>query len=674
MRWLLLLLILLLFAPVPAEEGYPPTDSEVVVAGRMFESSRAALAFLHRLRALPWIRDGLGELEKALEIKLEGDFLDWMDGRVVLAVVRTDDRSPFHHLLGGEAEDPQRDIQFNLQTIYNAIEMYQLDKSNLPPDLESLVPDYLAALPARPEGVTYRLEPRDGGWIVTTTFQGAPGPTIDHENNLTPELAAEGFPHLNLVVAFRASDAARAKRAMGRLLPRLTNLPGITVEEVPAGGWDVSTLLFALAVRQSPHWLVFTDNPALAEPSLASLEGEAPSLTSNPRWQGIREHLPGSFRNWVFVDVSGIVTHWPGLKMEDRVLQQALESVQAIAGTTSYSKDVVVSDFFVRIDAPQDHPLGQLLAAPGPTELSLLRQAPWSTAYISVLDLNQSYDLVKRAAAINNDTNNAFQSMLMATDEALGLSFENDILPHSTGEIAITYEQLDVLYAAILQEWRRYTAPPVEIPEPSEPETTESEAPPPPGWVPEGEPPPEPMEDESDREEVVQETPVNLAEMPYTVVIGLRPGPARDEIFSRLKAKLGSKVRLEPHAGADILITADDQVAYAIYGNYLIVSTGGSHRLLRNTLDAMTGQVATLSRLNSYREFNGATRGRVLAAAHQKVDDIYSILKGVILLAGAEFRPEATALGRWRDAYSLLTIEEGGFRLRFGVYATEQIP
>ncbi len=671
MRILLWLLLTgLLAIPVRAEQGYPPENSEVVIAGQMFESSRSAVKFLHRLKALPWIRAGVVEIEKALEIRLEGDFLDWMDGRVVAAVVRTDERSPFHHFFGEEEEDPVRDIQFNLQTIYNGVEMYQLDKSKLPPDLESLVPDYLAAIPSEPEGVTYHLEPKGDGWIVTTTFQGAPGPTIDSQNNLTPEIDTE-YPRLNLIVAFRTHDAAAAKTAMSRLLPRLTNVPGITVEDAREGGWEITTLFFSLSVRQSPHWLLCTDNPALADPSLKALEGEGPSLTSNPRWLEVREHLPEEFRNWVFVDVTGIVTHWPGLKMEDPVLQKALESVHAIAGTTTYSPNVVVSDFFVRIEAPADHPLGQLLAAPGPSELALLRQAPWSTQYISVLDLNQSYDLVKRAAGINKESERIFQDLVKATDEALGLSFEQDVLPHSTGEIAITYEQLDVLYATMVAEWRRYSTPAPEPP--SEPE--EPEAPPAPGWVPEGPPPFEPTEEMPPQEEEAQkEPPVNLAEMPYTVIIGLRPGSGRDEILTRLKAKLGSKVRLEPHDGADILITADDQVAYAVYGNYLMVSTGGSHRLLRNTLDAMTGKIPPIARLDSYQRFSESTRGRVLAAAHQKVDDFYSILKGVILLSGAEFRPEATALGKWRDAYSLLTIEPGGFRMRFAVFATEQVP
>lgn len=673
MRWFLSLLLLLsLGLPSRAEEGYPPVNSEVVVAGRLFDSSSSAVKFLRRLKALPWIRAGVTSLEKTLEIKLEGDFLDWMDGRVVAAVVRLDDRSPFHRFFGETPADPVRDIQFNLQTIYNAIEMYQLDKSKLPPDVESLVPDYLAALPSSPEGVTYRLEPQgEGGWIVSTTYQGAPGPTIDNQNNLTPEMEAESFPRLNLMVAFRCQDQARAKVAMGRLLPRMTNLPGITVEEAEEGGWDVSTLFFAVAVRQSPHWLIFTDNPALAGPGLASLEGEAPSLATNPRWLEVREHLPPKFRNWVFVDATDILTHWPGFKMEDAVLQQALESVHAIAGTTTYSKDAVISEFFVRIEAPPEHPLGRLLSAPGPSELALLRQAPWSTAYISVLDLGQSYDLVKRTAGINQESEKLFQDMVAAADEALGLSFENDILPNSTGEIAITYEQLDVLYATLVQEWRKYSSPPPE-PDP-EPEPEEPPLGPPPGWVPEGEIP-EPERDELPTEVEVTQPPVNLAEMPYTVVIGLRPGPGRDDIVAKLKAKLGSKVRLEPNEGANILLTADDQVAYALYGNYLMVSTGGSHRLLRNTLNAMIGKIPPIARLDSYQTFTENTRGRVLAAAHQKVDDFYSILKGVILLSGAEFRAEATALGRWRDAYSLLTIEPGGFRLRFAVFATEQIP
>ncbi|GMU57612.1 MAG: hypothetical protein AMXMBFR33_67580 [Candidatus Xenobia bacterium] len=675
--WLLCLLVLLL--PAGAQDGYPPVDSELVFSGRMFDSSTAAVRFLRRLKALPWMRAGLTQTEKALGIKLEGDFLDWMDGRVVLAIVRTDDRSPLHHLFGETPESAERTIAFNLQTLYNGVAMYQLEKSKLPPDLESLVPEYIAALPEEPSGVTYRIEPgAEGAWSIQTTYQGAPGPSINSENELTPELdvAMGETPRLNLVLSFRVYDVERARLALSRLLPRLENFPGITVEQAGNSGWDVATPPLSVAARLSPHWLVFTDNSSLAEPSLQSLEGQAPSLTSNPRFQEALSHLPERFRNYFFVDVAGILGHWPGLKMDDPVLQQALESVQSVAGTTSYRSDQVVSEFFVCLAPPAEHPLGQLLSDPGPTELTLLRQAPWSTAYISVIDLGKSYDLVKRAASVNSDTERIFRELLGAAETSLGLSFEKDLLPNSTGEIAICYEQLDVLFAAIMREWRELTS----LPEESEPETSveEAEQPSPspspaPGWIPEGPPPPE-AEEREEPAESPKEVDLDLASLPYTIIIGLRPGPARQDIMVRLRDKLGSKVRLEPHAGVDVFYTADDQVAYAIHGNYLMVSTGGSYRLMLATLDSMTGRVSPLSRLNSYQTFIEGTEGRVLAAGHQKVDDVYSLLKGMILLSGAEFRPEATALGRWRDAYSILTIEPGGIRLRFSVYATEQVP
>lgn len=669
--WLLCLLVLLL--PAGAQDGYPPIDSELVFSGRMFDSSTSAVRFLRRLKALPWMRAGLAESEKALGIKLEGDFLDWMDGRVVLAVVRTDDRSPLHHLFAETPESAECTIAFNLQTLHNGVAMYQLEKSKLPPDLESLVPEYIAGLPEEPSGVIYRIEPgAEGAWSIQTTYQGAPGPSINSENELTPELDVTmgETPRLNLILAFRVDDFERARLALSRLLPRLANFPGISVEQAGNSGWDVATPPLSLAARLSPHWLVLTDNSSLAEPGLQSLEGQAPSLTSNPRFEEALSHLPERFRNYFFVDVAGILGHWPGLKMDDPVLQQALESVQSVAGTTSYRADQVVSEFFVRLTPPAEHPLGQLLSDPGPTELTLLRQAPWSTAYISVIDLGKSYDLVKRAASVNSDTEKIFNDVLGAAETSLGLSLEKDLLPNSTGEIAICYEQLDVLFAAIVREWRELTGPPEELERVDGQEQPSPSPSPAPGWIPEGPPPPEAGE----REKPPNEVDLDMASLPYTIIIGLRPGPARQDIMVRLRERLGSKVRLEPHAGVDVFYTADDQVAYAIQGNYLMVSTGGSYRLMLATLDSMTGRVSPLSRLSSYQTFIEGTEGRVLAAGHQKVDDVYSLLKGMILLSGAEFRAEATALGRWRDAYSILTIEPGGIRLRFSVYATEQIP
>ncbi|MEW6284202.1 MAG: hypothetical protein AB1758_36650, partial [Candidatus Eremiobacterota bacterium] len=265
----------------------------------------------------------------------------------------------------------------------------------------------------------------------------------------------------------------------------------------------------------------------------------------------------------------------------------------------------------------------------------------------------QTYDLVERGAALDKDMAKGLEDVIRSGETTLGLSWKNDILPASTGELAMLYETFDVLVAQVREAANAWSGGE---------EAVEEEGQQPPDWVPDG-PTPEAGSD------------FRVGELPYTFVIGLKPGNARQEIVGRLRQKLGSSVRMEPHAGVEVYRTKDDNIAYAVYGNYLIISTGGTSRLMSHLLDSLTGRIPPISRLASYESFRRGLKGRLILASHQKVDDVYSMFKGMLLLVGgAEFRAEATSLGRWRDSYSAVTVEPDGVRIRTAVFATEQVP
>ncbi|MEW6284379.1 MAG: hypothetical protein AB1758_37535, partial [Candidatus Eremiobacterota bacterium] len=375
---LTLLLLSLLPSAAPAQEGYPPADSEVVFKARLFDSSPEALSFLRRLRGLQAVRLALDEAQKYTGLALEADLLSWIDGEMLLAVVRTGEESPFSTLFRNFAGSSEySSVQLNLQTLYNAVELYQLDKQQLPPNLEGLVPDYAAALPSDPPGVVYELKTVEDGWEIRASFPPelshlGPAPWIDSGNNLHPESPSGGPPSLNLVVGLRVADRSRAERALGKLLPRLNGVPGVTVETGP-DRWSVATPVVNLEARLTSRWFLLTDTPTLLDSTAAALEGKGPSMLSNPRWQSVADRLPPDPDSLLFVDVEGMLAHWRGLGIPDQTLREALISVKALAGVSYVQPDQVVTEFFLRIDPPAGHPLAALLQVPGHDEFPLLR-------------------------------------------------------------------------------------------------------------------------------------------------------------------------------------------------------------------------------------------------------------------------------------------------------------
>lgn len=102
-------------------------------------------------------------------------------------------------------------------------------------------------------------------------------------------------------------------------------------------------------------------------------------------------------------------------------------------------------------------------------------------------------------------------------------------------------------------------------------------------------------------------------------------------------------------------------VSYAQDGEWVYLAGGRTERLVRNMLKAAKGRKQSLGSLNSWASFSVRPKGRLLIYGHQKVDAYYSILKGLILVLGAEFRPIAQEFGRVRDYHSAATVIPDGF-------------
>jgi hypothetical protein len=222
--------------------------------------------------------------------------------------------------------------------------------------------------------------------------------------------------------------------------------------------------------------------------------------------------------------------------------------------------------------------------------------------------------------------------LLHEVEARVGLNLEKDLLEACAGEVAVNVEMVDVVSAAMLARMDRRAGR-------------------------EGGPP------SSGR------GLPSLGMVPITLLVGLKPGPSRQALLDRLEEAVGPQA-----ADAGIRQSADRSLAYAVHGDTLVLAVGPSLRLARHAIKALKGEVRPLAELDSARHFRSGQTGRLLVFTHAKTDALYSVLKGVLLLLGAEFRPEADHAGLWRDAYGALSLEPGGVRWRMGFYATTQVP
>ena len=124
---------------------------------------------------------------------------------------------------------------------------------------------------------------------------------------------------------------------------------------------------------------------------------------------------------------------------------------------------------------------------------------------------------------------------------------------------------------------------------------------------------------------------------------------------------MGDDVATESLYGVEIKKNQEGNLAYAVDGDWMYVSGGRTDRLMKHMLEAAHGRKKTLSSIDSWTRFTVGTKGRLIGFGHQKVDAIYSLVKGVLLLLGSEFRPAAVEVGRLRDYHSIMTAVPDGF-------------
>ncbi len=615
----ILVLILLALAPPGARAQAPraPQGAEILLQGRLLPPPGETRAWLERLRGYALFERGLELFQEETGLNLEADVLSCLEGTAVVAILRVGEESPLSIQAGRQRLITRwKQERRKLRRVQEAVSSY-VEEKGAPPDSLAELDSFLEEVGADVEGLEYR---RVGdSWTLKCSFPKK-GDLAAHST--APGFDAEGVEFgappqdlpLNLTLALRVTDAPRALRSARHLLDQGFG---------PNGGSA------PLHLESSPGWLILTDNPQTLASMRSALKGNARVPEGLARMLGRVPERPESF---LFLDVAGVVEHWKDLPVQDPAAWALLRSLKGAILATYATRDRVLLEGFLAVDLPAGHPLRLPLEGPTDQRLDLASQVPWSVSSLDILRVDALWEGLEAAGRTWPETGLLKARLLHEVEARVGLNLEKDLLEACAGEVAVNVEMVDVVSAAMLARMDRRAG------REGGPPSSGSGLP-------------------------------SLGMVPITLLVDLKPGPSRQALLDRLEEAVGPQA-----ADAGFRQSADRSLAYAVHGDTLVLAVGPSLRLARHAIKALDGEVRPLVELDSARHFRSGQTGRLLFFTHAKTDALYSVLKGVLLLLGAEFRPEADHAGLWRDAYGALSLEPGGVRWRSGFYATAQVP
>lgn len=548
---------------------------------------------------------------------LEADILTCLEGTAVVAIVRLGDESPLSIQARRQGLITRWKRQRRkVRRVQEAVSSY-VEEKGTPPDSLSELDAFLTEVGADVEGLDYR---RAGdSWTLKASFPAkgdlaahstAPGFDAEGQEVGTPPVAVPA----NLTVALRVTDPARALRSARRLLEK---------------GLEVDGRAAPLHLETRSGWLILADNPQTLPAMRSALKGTPEVPESLARLLG---QVPQSPESFLFVDVAGMLEHWKDLPVQDPEVLALLHSLKGAILATYATRDRVLVEGFLAVDLPAEHPLRALLEGPVDQGLDLTSRVPWSVSSLDIVRVDALWEALAAAGKTWPETTLIRARLFHEIERRLGLDLEKDLLEACAGEVAVNVEMVDVVSAAMLARMDRRAG------RKGEPSPSKRGLP-------------------------------SLGTVPVTLLVDLKPGPSRLALLERLEEAVGPQA-----ADARFRQSADRSLAYAVHGDTLVLAVGPSLRLARHAMKALDGEVRPLAELDSARHFRSGQTGRLVFFTHAKTDALYSVLKGALLLLGAEFRAEADHAGLWRDAYGALSLDPGGVRWRAGVYATGQVP
>lgn len=637
------------------------------------------------LREQPLVR----LLEEASKNYLGFDMLDDLgqafDG-TMLGAVLADSKSQTslaEYFQDQELRSEHQGMVEQMRSLAADLETYKSENDSYPEDFRQYIDEVRYFDVYLMDGASYEYQRVDDGQgfrLVVSYEPGCPlaalGPAPvfssgGEEENAVPE--SEPLM-LDFVFAARVSNAELARRIVTELMGE------------PSGGFWVAGAEPATVATLRGPWVVVSNQKSHLGPFLKTLNGQAPGLSKNPHYQVVARNIDMNAAGMFYADIPHILE---GMDMSDvpgelRVLELFGPAGYAI---TPRPRAELGIEVFMGVNAPQGSELQKVMAesAQAQTEASMVASnIPWDVNNVVAIDYRGCKRLLNALVALSPDAEESMDTAEDVWAGFLGLDAEAGFDRLVDGWVIVSFERLDIFVNALegfLETMSGFDLPsdvestggppeddsaPVVDQDP--PMEEESEAPveePAPAAAAEQTEPPadtsEPVvveepEASPDSDESVEMAPLTAPShpprVPFTVAFRVSNEQARDALLEALQKQLGEAVKTTSMNGVDVVGREDGLLSYALRDDWFYISGGNTQRLLRNLLAAATGRKPSLTSLDSWAQFRAGKRGEVLAIGHQKVDALYSMVKGALLLMGPDFRPLAYELGGLRDYHS----------------------
>ena len=434
---------------------------------------------------------------------------------------------------------------------------------------------------------------------------------------------------LNIVMGAKLLETSPVKSLLSRALGAPKN--GFWSLELEPG----SELLITLR----GNWLVASDRVSNLGGFLKSLNGEVAGWSANPAFKTVTRNLQADSQALVFVDLPKLAA--AAKPPSDKVGQKLLSLVGPMGySVVPYTEGQFRVEVFLGVTAPKGSQLQAFLNSGNDQSVAPIAVAniPWDVSNVFAFDYGASKELLDGVVALFPDFNSQFEMGQDVFLGMLGLDAEAGFDGLLAGPTIVSFERIDVvtnaLDAFMDKSESGYGA------EASEGEEEASEG----------------------EEEVIAPKKQNpLGYVPATFAFQIPVAQNRQAAENLLAPYMGDDVATESLYGVEIKKNQEGNLAYAVDGDWMYVSGGRTDRLMKHMLEAAHGRKETLSSIDSWTRFTVGTKGRLIGFGHQKVDAIYSLVKGVLLLLGSEFRPAAVEVGRLRDYHSIMTAVPDGF-------------
>lgn len=680
----------------------PPVNSDIAfrILPARYSQAQVETEVLQEQPLLRLIFEGGGSL---LGVDPVWDLLETFDGTVLGAVLSDPKRGSNlnAYFQDSELRSERETVVSELQSLASDLESYKIDNETYPEDYKKFLDEFRYYDASLPEGVSYRYERTNGGkgfrlyvFFEKPSRLGELGPapvfgSDSYTEHLTPTKAAVPLDFA-LAVKVKNSQAAKAI-ADGLWGPS------------EGGLWRSGNSL--VATLRGP-WFVVSDRQQNLGPFFASLNGKAPGWSKNPAFVRVAKNLDMNAPISAFVNIPRLS------KAVAAALPSEATKMLALLGPSGYTvtpgaESQCRMEAFVGVTAPKGSELESFFAQSAgadPQAALMADSIPWDVSNAFAADYRKSKQLLNALVALSPEVEADYQNAQDVWAGFLGLDAAKGFDNLVDGWAVLSFERIDMFVGAFEDLTSAAEAVPPEDPIPdegtggpeaegtesvigpdgemvtpsSDSETTapvELEAQP----TESAEEVAEAVAEEAVTEEAVTEEagveeavaeeavvdeavtdPTKPARIPFTVAFQVADPQAREALAAALKNRLGETSQTKTVHGFEVQGREDGLLSYATQDNWFYISGGKTQRLLRNLLAVASGAKPSLTSLESWNRFRSDQRGQVVAIGHQKVDGMYSMVKGALLFLGPDFRPLAYELGKLRDYHSAAFVVPDG--------------